>query len=163
MNEKLTTHPRRRPGGVLPLALVLGAAMVVAAAHAMGPGHRGGPHHGGFGAGMAGDLFHLEHLAQRLELDDAQRAQIEQLAAASRERLKPHVRHMVEARHALRELTRADTFDEGAVRALAARSTGAMTELMVERSRQQHAVRAVLTPEQRARLDRERHPSRPAN
>lgn len=107
-----------------------------------------GPHGGGFGFGRFGE---------RLNLTDAQRAQMEQIAARFRESTK-----------ALREQQRAarmgegfdalngGTFNEAAVRAAAQARANAQVEMDVARARMMYEMYNVLTPEQKAQLATER-------
>lgn len=126
--------------------LLLGAVLSTAA-WAMPPGF-GGDFHGGPGS----DLFHLERMAERLQLDDEQRGRLEALHERHREQARPYVRSLVKSRHAMKHLMKADTFDEGAVRAVAAEQGAAMTELAVIKARGRFEVREILTPEQHAKL-----------
>lgn len=130
--------------------LLLGAVLS-ATAWAMPPGF-GGDLHGGPGS----DLFHLERMAERLQLDDEQRGRLEALHERHREQARPYVRTLVKSRRAMKHLMKADTFDEAAVRAVAAEQSAAMTELAVIKARGRFEVREILTPEQRAKL-RHRH------
>jgi protein CpxP len=56
---------------------------------------------------------------------------------------------MSASREAMAEAVKAQPFDEGAVRSLAAAQAGIRTELTVARARMQNRIHAVLTPEQR--------------
>ncbi|MGE0483112.1 MAG: Spy/CpxP family protein refolding chaperone [Gammaproteobacteria bacterium] len=109
--------------------------------------------HGGFG----GDLFFIENMAQKLDLDDAQRQRIEALMAEQREQARPYVKTLVETRRDMRRTLKADTFDEAAVRAIAERQAKAMIEMEILRARGRHAMQQVLTPEQRQQMRRHRH------
>jgi len=128
-------------------AAVLFGVVLSAAAWAMPPAF-GGDFHGGPGA----DLFHFERMAERLQLDDGQRGRLEALHERHREQARPYVRSLVKSRRAMKHLMKADTFDEGAVRAVAAEQGAAMTELAVIKARGRFEVREILTPEQRAKL-----------
>lgn len=96
-------------------------------------------------------------MAQKLDLSDGQRKQIEALMDEQREQARPYVRTLVETRREMRRAIKAETFDEAAVRAIAERQAGAMTEMAVLRARGRHAVQQVLTPEQRQQMRRHRH------
>lgn len=112
------------------------------------------PPHGPMGEDFLGrDLFMFERMAAELELSDAQRQAVEQLATQAREAARPLVRQMIEQHRALRALEQADTFDEAAVRAQAAQGSAVMVELAVLHARNRHALRALLTPAQRERFD----------
>lgn len=116
----------------------------------------------GFGGGdfVGRELFRFEHLADELDLDDAQRAAFEKLTSQARTDARPLVRRMVEQHRALRALTEAEVFDEAAVRAQAQSGSATMVDLAVLHARNLHALRALLTPAQRDALEtlrRSRH------
>lgn len=129
---------------------LLGAALVVVlvvalpAAAARGPGHEFGH---GFGR-------HLDRMAEKLGLSDEQRGAIEAIHAASRTEAEPLRTQVRASRKAMHELMKAESFDEAGVRALVQQGSAAMAELAVLRARTGHAMRAVLTPEQRVEFDR---------
>ena len=106
------------------------------------------PTHGGFG----GDLFFLEHMAQKLDLSDDQRKQVEAIMNQQREQARPYVKTLVETRREMRHAMKGDDFDEAAIRAIAERQARAMTEMAVLRARGRHAMQQILTPEQRQRM-----------
>ena len=114
------------------------------------------PPHGrhGMGHGFAGDLFFFEHMAERLDLSEAQREQFEALRHDQREAARPLVRRLVAARKALREAGHGEQFDEAAVRAVAEEQAQAMIEMTVLKARGRHAMHAMLTPEQRQKMHR---------
>ena len=96
----------------------------------------------------------LERHAERLQLDDATRAQIRALAEAGRAQSAPQrevLRRLHDEMHAL--LT-ADAPEEAAVLAKADEIGRAETALHKERLRTMLAIRALLTPEQRRELVR---------
>jgi protein CpxP len=116
--------------------------------------HKGG--RGEHGGGMRGGLFG-GRLAEKLNLTDAQKEQMKQIAARHRESTK-----------ALREQMRAarrnggndgvlnGTFNEAAVRAAAQTRANAQVELEVSRARMMSEMYNVLTPEQKTLLATER-------
>lgn len=129
---------------------LLGAALVVVlvvalpAAAARGPGHEFGHDFG----------RHLDRMAEKLGLSDEQRRAVEAIHAASRTEAEPLRAQVQASRKAMHELVRAESFDESGVRALVQQGSAAMTELAVLRARTGHAMRALLTPEQRVEFDR---------
>jgi protein CpxP len=116
--------------------------------HWQGRGHKGG-------RGMRGGL--LGRFAEKLNLTDAQKEQMKQIAARHRESTR-----------ALREQGRSarrgggfdafggGTFDEAAVRATAQARANARVEMQVARARMMSEMYAVLTPEQKSQLATER-------
>ena len=122
-------------------------------------GDQAGRHwkHGGDKGGRRGGGF-AGRFAERLNLTDAQKAQMEQIQARYRESTRA-LRE--QARSADRGAGRgesfgAGTFDEAAVRAAAQARANAHVELEVARARMMHELYNVLTPEQKAQLAAER-------
>jgi len=138
------TFPMLRPP-----ALLLLATFVCLPVHAA-PGGHGGP--GGPFGGLDRELFMQEHMAAELGLDDAQRAAVDKVITASRERARPYVKQLVEQRSDMDALHDAETFDENAVRAQVAKTQAAMTELAVIHARTAFEVRKILTPAQREKM-----------
>lgn len=130
-------------------ALLLLAAVACLPAQAA-PGGHGGP--GGPFGGLDRELFMQEHMAAELGLDDAQRAAVEKVIAASREQARPYVKQIIEQRRDMEALHDAETFDENAVRAHVAKNQAAMTELAVIHARTAFEVRKILTPAQREKM-----------
>jgi Spy/CpxP family protein refolding chaperone len=126
-------------------ALALMAAAVPALAQGRGDRHRRGP------GGMDG--HRLEHLAQRLELSDAQREELKE-AFASRLEVGAEARRAIfEARRALEAQIHADAFDEQAIRDAARELAALEADAAVERARRAEQMRQILTPEQFAELE----------
>lgn len=142
---RITPNRRMFARYLAPCALLLLLAPF-AASWAMPP--FGGQPHGGFG----GDLFFLEHMAQKLDLSDDQRKQVEAIMNQQREQARPYVKTLVETRREMRHAMKGDDFDEAAIRAIAERQARAVTEMAVLRARGRHAMQQILTPEQRQRM-----------
>ncbi len=87
-----------------------------------------------------------------LDLTDAQKVQIEQLTAAYRQTM-PDRSELVANREELRTLLQAPTFDEAGVRVMLEKQQAKRLEMEVTQLKFQHQLRAVLTPEQQAKLD----------
>lgn len=139
---------------LLNLRMALLATLLLAAASVVAePG--GGPMAGPFGR----ELFMTEHLASELALNDAQRSAVERLRDQARDQARPYVRQMIEQRKAMRALMEGENFDEGALRAQAAKGAAIMTELVVIQARSDGEIRKLLTPPQREKMQkmRERH------
>ncbi len=113
-------------------ALACGALLLTASLWAMPPQMGGG-----FGDGPGGELFFMERMAERLQLSDEQRVQVQQL---------------FEQRKAMRKLMEGDVFDESAARKLVSKQSAAMTELAVIRVRGRFEMQKLLTPEQREKM-----------
>ncbi len=113
------------------------------------PAVAGGHERGKHGDGKA----HMQRMADELDLNDTQREQIKALHAAHRASKDSRREARMAVRKKMQALVAADTFDEGAARALAAEQSAAITDMMVERARHHHQVRKLLTPEQREKFD----------
>jgi len=113
--------------------------------------HMHGHHHGkGLHAhGHHGKRDGMRHVLRGLDLSDAQREQIRQIGDQYRPQMREQAKAMREHRQALRELATADVVDEARLQQLSAQSAQARAEMMAQRVRMQHAILAVLTPEQR--------------
>lgn len=87
-----------------------------------------------------------------LDLTDTQREQIRALAAASKAE-KPDLSAMQQQHEAMQALVKADQFDEAAARILLEKQQNRMLEQQLERLKLQHQIRALLTDEQKTKLD----------
>jgi len=124
------------------LALAVMAAIAVSQtvrrAHMRGDGMFGGP--------MLGYYVH------KLDLTDAQQAQVKAIAAKEKPALQPLMLQMAQGHQQMHELVMNNGFDEAKVRELATQQTQAMTELMVQRARVESELLQILTPDQRTKL-----------
>jgi Spy/CpxP family protein refolding chaperone len=102
--------------------------------------HRGG-HHGGLRA---------------LDLSEAQRDQIFKIRHDQAPAFREQMKKVRASREELQKLARADRFDQAAVRRAADAQAKALSDLAVLRVQAASQVRAVLTPEQKAKLDQMR-------
>ena len=127
-----------------------------------GPGGRGGPGGwrgpGGRGAWLAGPFGSDRAAAflpslRRLDLSDEQRERVRTVIGESRESARTTAREMRSARAELAEAATADGVDEAEIRSRAARVGTLEGDAAVQRARLYAAVRQVLTPDQRARVD----------
>src|SRR5882724_722784 len=106
--------------------------------------------HGHFGhAGMFGGPGMMFH---RLDLTDAQKAQVKDIMTKERPTLRPLFQQLAQSRMQLRQYQASGNFDETQVRALATQQAQLMTELTVQRTRIQSEMMKVLTPEQKTKL-----------
>jgi Spy/CpxP family protein refolding chaperone len=125
---------------VLVLA-VMGAIAVsqtVRRAHMRGDGMFGGP--------MLGYYVH------KLDLTDAQQAQVKAIMAKEKPALQPLMLQMVQEHSQLRDLVMRGSFDEAKAREVASQHTQVTTELAVQYARIASEMVQVLTPEQKTKL-----------
>jgi len=90
-------------------------------------------------------------LAQ-LGVTDAQKAQVKAILRGYQPTVGPLVKEVVTERRALRDVVRAQTVDEIAIRAQAAKVASLEADLAVQRAHVAHDIRAVLRPEQLRKL-----------
>jgi protein CpxP len=128
-------------------AASLAVLVVTGAASAQGPGF------GGFrGRGrMAGGPAALLPLRQ-LDLTEAQRTQIRQLAEQHRTTVRPLLERMRTAASARRQAIEAVPVDEGRIRAAVQELAQAQADLAVQQARLQSDVYGLLTAEQQERV-----------
>jgi protein CpxP len=112
-------------------------------------GHKG---HKGFRGGRGGRGFFGGRMAERLNLTDAQKEQMRQIAERYRESTRALRQQARAARNAGGDAF-SGTFDEAAVRAAAQARANAHVELEVAQARMASEMYAVLTPEQKAQLE----------
>ena len=147
-------------GGAVAFAAALLMSVAVLGQHG-GPGGRRGPGMHGPG-GHGGDL--LGHFARELNLTDAQKAQVRQLADAFHEGNKGLHEQLMKTGggHGPFEGLGDGAFDETAVRAAAQARANLRVELEVSHARLMSQVYALLTPEQKAKVAelRQRHEQR---
>ncbi|HZS09993.1 MAG TPA: Spy/CpxP family protein refolding chaperone [Blastocatellia bacterium] len=137
----------------------------MATAQGPGQGPGGPPHRHPPGPPDGGFLLRL------LDLTDAQKEQIKAIEEAEDAKAEPYLKQLEDAHKALDDATARGQFNEAQVRSIAASQAQAIIELIVLKARKDAAIYQVLTPEQRARLDRLReerprpeggqHPPRP--
>ena len=89
-----------------------------------------------------------------LQLSDAQKTQAAAIMQAHRDAIQSTLKKSGEARRALFDAIHAEPFDEQAVRAASRRAAALDEELNVLRGRLTSELRAILTPPQRAAMDR---------
>jgi protein CpxP len=98
--------------------------------------------------------FPLAFLARKLDLTDAQRAQVKMIWAAERPTVIPLLRQLVNQCGSLSSATTDGTFDEAKARAIADQQAATLSQLLVERQRMISKIyNEVLTPEQRIKAD----------
>jgi len=94
----------------------------------------------------------LGHLARKLDLTDAQQAQVKEIIAKEKPTFQPLMLQMAQSHIQMRQQVMAGSFDEAKVRELASQQTQILTELTVQRARVESALYQVLTPEQKTKL-----------
>lgn len=121
-----------------------------------GKGGKGGRHGGGMRGGMRGGFG--GRFAEKLNLTDAQKAQMQQIAARYHESFKAKRQQGRGERRGGGEFGAfgGGTFDEAAVRAAAQARANARVEMEVARARMMNEMYNVLTAEQKAQLATER-------
>ncbi len=133
-------------GTVLAATLAIGPTLALAQPHAV-PGHDTTcDMHGERGPGAR---HFLNRLAKKLGLTADQKKQIGALLKAEREQNGPTMQKLAEGRRRMDRAAEATTFDEAAVKTLAANQATLLQEMMVNRARTRHQIDALLTPEQR--------------
>lgn len=128
----------------LAVVLVLTVVAVIAVAQTVRRGHMRGD--GMFGGPMLGYYVH------KLDLTDAQQAQVKAIMAKEKPTIQPLMLQMAQGHAQLREQVMSGSFDEGKVRELASQQTQAITELVVQYARTGSEMVQVLTPEQKTKL-----------
>jgi Spy/CpxP family protein refolding chaperone len=102
----------------------------------------GAPAHGRF----------FQHVAQRLNLTDDQKAQIKTVLRSEKDTLKPMLAQLRAARQNLRAAIQAGDANESTVRAASAKVAAAEADLAVERMKIYGKIAPILTDEQRRQL-----------
>lgn len=95
------------------------------------------------------------HLWKKLNLTDAQKKEMFSIRLEERAKMKPLVQKLKAGRDQLRALPKGQ-FDEAKIRAIAKGQADIITELIVEKQRMKSRIYAVLTPEQRAKVEQMR-------
>lgn len=95
----------------------------------------------------------LEFLAERLQITQEQRTQIQSILQTEKSLLEPHIQSLRETRQQLREATRDGVYNENQVRTLVQQQTQALGELLVARHRVEAQIYEILTPAQREELE----------
>ena len=101
-------------------------------------------------AGLAKGHF-ARKLAQ-LGVTADQKAEVKTILRQYQPTVGPLIKQVVTERRALRDTIRAETIDETAIRAQAAKLASLQADLAVQRAHVAHDIRAVLTPEQLQKL-----------
>ncbi len=105
-----------------------------------------------FGDGMFGGGHIMGFLSHKLDLTDAQQAQVKEIMAKEKPTFHPLMLQMAQNHQQMRQLVMASGFDEAKVRELASQQTQTMTELTVQRARVESELYQVLTADQKTKL-----------
>ena len=114
--------------------------------------HHGGGRHGGFGGEMRG--------LRALDLTEAQRDQIFKIHHDQAPAFRDQMKKVRASSEELKKLAVADKLDPATLRRAADAQGKAVSDLAVMRVQTASRVRAVLTPEQRTKLDQQREQRR---
>jgi Spy/CpxP family protein refolding chaperone len=130
---------------VLLLAVVaaIGVSQTVKHVHMRGDGMFAGPEFGG---------HMLAYFTRKLDLTDAQQAQVKDIMAKEKPAFRPLMLQMAQNHQQMRQLVMSNGFDEAKIRELATQQTQTMTELTVQRARVASELYQVLTPDQKTKL-----------
>jgi periplasmic protein CpxP/Spy len=139
---------RRTKTLVITLTLFLVAAVALAQAH-----HRRMAAYGPF-IGPSFEKHMIGFFADYLDLTDAQQAQAKQILDKERPTVQPLITQLAQTHQKMRTLEEASSFDEAAVRTLAAQQAQTMTELIVQKARIKSELIAVLSPDQKTKLQK---------
>jgi Spy/CpxP family protein refolding chaperone len=116
-----------------------------------------GPRHGGeFGPGRPGGPGFGPHLADELELSDDQKAQLEALRGKQREALQPLLESARQTREGFRAALDAEGADATAIGQAALAMKAAEKKLRAAHDAAFEEMKAILTPEQVAKLEQAR-------
>ena len=135
---------------ILAVALILAVVGAIAVSQTVKRAHMRGD-------GMfAGDVFGghmMGFLVRKLDLTDAQQAQVKDIVAKEKPAFRPLMLQMAQGHSQLRDLVMSGTFDEAKTRELASQQTQTMTELTVQYARIGSEMVQVLTPDQKTKLN----------
>lgn len=136
---------------ILAATFLMSAGVTFAQDTDLGPGNPGPRGQRGM-QGMPG-VEHMTRAIHRLDISDQQQADIRAVMQEMKTEVRPIMEEMKASHLQLRELIKADKYDEDAVAELAAREGNLAAERMVITSRALSEVYGYLTDEQRAELE----------
>jgi protein CpxP len=132
---------------ILAITLALAVITVIAVSQTAKRAHM----HGMYGGDMLGGHM-LGYLTHKLDLTDAQQAQVKEILAKEKPAIQPLMLQMAQSHQQLRQLVMSGSFDEAKVRELASQQTQNITELVVQKARIGSELIQILTPEQKTKL-----------
>jgi len=101
----------------------------------------------------AGDSGPMPPFLHNIELSEAQQDKVFSIMHAQAPLIREQVKIIRKTHETLQSLAKADRFDDAKVKAIAETSAHAMVELAMLRTRSDHQIYALLTPEQRKQAD----------
>ncbi len=127
--------------GIMLAVMVSGLYQSSALAHDPAGMHAGNP---GGGHGH----WPMKKMMAALGLSGEQKQEVKKILKQNQPLIRPLINQLITERRDLRALMQADTIDEAAIRAQAARVSTVQSDLAVQRAHIHQALRQVLTPEQ---------------
>jgi len=95
----------------------------------------------------------LSHMTRQLGLSEDQQTKVMLILASDREKSVPLLQKLREQYKQLQTAIKAEPWDEAAIRPIAAKLSQAEIELTVSRARVRSRINALLTPEQKTRVE----------
>ena len=102
------------------------------------------------GPPMAGRF--LQHMADVLDLTDAQQAQVKSMWQAEQPNIMPLVQQLANAHQQMVAVTAGGKFDQAQVQTIANQQAQTIAQLIVEKQKLQSQVYSILTPDQQAKF-----------
>ena len=127
----------------------LGIVAISGALAAVNPAAARGPCEGG---GLFAPSFKIARMTRHLDLNDEQRVQVRAILDSTRPEADRFAESMLENREAMRQLRQSGTFDEAQVREIAEQRGELIVDMSVLKARVHSQIHAILTPEQRERM-----------
>ncbi len=90
----------------------------------------------------------MEHMLEKLDLNDAQKLEVEQLRASLKEQMKPNYEQLEALHKEKKEVLKADVLDEGRLRDLMVREAQVKADGVIAKQNTHRQIMALLTPEQ---------------
>jgi len=135
--------------------LILSLSGILSSAYAMPPSDGKGPGNcmrGEHKAGPGGRGFNVDRMAEKLNLSNDQRTQVESIMNESKDQLTEFREKMQENRKQLRTLTQTAPLNEASVRKIADAQGDLKADMIVLRVQQRAKINSILTEDQRAKL-----------
>ena len=140
--------------------LIVSSLGLIGAASALpfgeGPGCWRGSHQMGPGHKFGGRGFNVDRMAEKLNLTDDQRTQIEAIMEESIQQMSDQRDRMQDNREQLRELIQQSPLNEAEVRKVADAQGDLKADMIVLRAQKRAKINTVLTDDQRAQLEERR-------
>jgi periplasmic protein CpxP/Spy len=137
------------------VAATLAGGITAGLAYAMPPGHGEGCAHGrgmSFGRHGVDSEMRIDRMSEALDLTHEQRDKVRAIVDKARPATRQLRDKLADNHHQLRALMQQDNPKDSEVRKLADAQGKLIADMIVQRTKVQSEIRAVLTPEQRERL-----------